>query len=372
MSAVIMYGSAIIAVAVVIFMLIKKMDIKITLFLMGILLMFIGMAMGNGIGVKDFASTGAVWLDPLKAVADQFKDTLRSAGFIILILGGYSAYMSHIGANEVTVSVLTKPIKHIKSAYILVPVVFLLGNLLSLVIPSASNLAIILLATLFPVLVQSGMSSLTAAGVIATTATVMPTPLGSDNVAIAEELAQTTQFAGLTPTDYVFRYHAIVSIPTLLVMALVHYFWQRFMDKKTKGSLAGAGEAEIRDVKPIEGGALFKTVYAILPLLPILLLIVVFFIGSFTDLNISISVEVATLFSFVVAIICQIIRRRKAKEALDGTEAFFKGMAAPCPSWPCWWRRRCSSPASRPSALSRRSRTPWSVSRAAASASSCP
>ena len=121
MSAVIMYGSAIIAVAVVIFMLIKKMDIKITLFLMGILLMFIGMAMGNGIGVKDFASTGAVWLDPLKAVADQFKDTLRSAGFIILILGGYSAYMSHIGANEVTVSVLTKPIKHIKSAYILVP-----------------------------------------------------------------------------------------------------------------------------------------------------------------------------------------------------------------------------------------------------------
>ena len=31
MSAVIMYGSAIIAVAVVIFMLIKKMDIKITL-----------------------------------------------------------------------------------------------------------------------------------------------------------------------------------------------------------------------------------------------------------------------------------------------------------------------------------------------------
>ena len=331
MSAVIMYGSAIIAVAVVIFMLIKKMDIKITLFLMGILLMFIGMAMGNGIGVKDFASTGAVWLDPLKAVADQFKDTLRSAGFIILILGGYSAYMSHIGANEVTVSVLTKPIKHIKSAYILVPVVFLLGNLLSLVIPSASNLAIILLATLFPVLVQSGMSSLTAAGVIATTATVMPTPLGSDNVAIAEELAQTTQFAGLTPTDYVFRYHAIVSIPTLLVMALVHYFWQRFMDKKTKGSLAGAGEAEIRDVKPIEGGALFKTVYAILPLLPILLLIVVFFIGSFTDLNISISVEVATLFSFVVAIICQIIRRRKAKEALDGTEAFFKGMGGAMP-----------------------------------------
>ena len=60
-----------------------------------------------------------------------------------------------------TVNVLTKPLKHVKSSYFLVPVVFLLGNLLSLVIPSASNLAIILLATLYPVLIKSKMSPLT-------------------------------------------------------------------------------------------------------------------------------------------------------------------------------------------------------------------
>ena len=279
MSDIIMYGAAIIAVAVVVFMLIKKMDIKITLFLMGVALMFIAMLMGKGIS-GDFTGTGAPWLDPLKAIADQFKSTLSSAGFIILILGGYSAYMSAIGANDVTVSVLTKPIGHIKSVYILVPVVFLLGNLLSLVIPSASNLAIILLATLFPVMVKSGMSSLTAAGIIATTATVMPTLLGSDNVAIAEELAKTTQFAGLTPTDYVFRYHAIVSIPTLLVMALAHYFWQKHMDKKLGADRGGELEG-VKDIEAIQGGPLFKTVYAILPLLPILLLIVVFAIQSF-------------------------------------------------------------------------------------------
>ena len=330
MSAVIMYGSAIIAVAVVIFMLIKKMDIKITLFLMGVLLMFIGIAMGNGIGVKDFATTGAVWLDPLKAIADQFKDTLRSAGFIILILGGYSAYMSAIGANDVTVSMLTRPIGRIRSPYFLVPVVFLLGNLLSLVIPSASNLAIILLATLFPVMIKSGMSTLTAAGIIATTATVMPTPLGSDNVAIAEELSKTAEFAGLTPTDYVFRFHALVSIPTLIFMALAHYFWQKFMDRKMGGALAGE-EAEIQEAKVIGGGPLYKTVYAILPLLPILLLIVVFILQSFTDMNINISVEVATLFSFVVAIVCEIIRKRRPKEALAGTESFFKGMGGAMP-----------------------------------------
>ena len=145
MNDIIMYGSALIAVIIVVIMLIKKMDIKVTLFAMGIVLMYIAIAMGNPIAIKEFESTGLTVLDPLKAVIDQFKSTLPAAGFIILILGGYSAYMTSIGANEVTVHTLTKPIKKIKSVYILVPLVFLIGNVLSLVIPSASNLAIMLL-----------------------------------------------------------------------------------------------------------------------------------------------------------------------------------------------------------------------------------
>ena len=167
MELVIMYLVAIAAVGIVGFMLVKKMDIKISLVLIGIVLMYIALLMGKDISFTDFVSSGVTWLDPFKVVGDQFVSTLTSAGFIILILGGYTGYMSHIGANEVTVSVLAKPIAHIKSPYILVPITFLLGNLLSLVIPSASNLAIILMATLYPVLRQAGMSLLSAAAVIA-------------------------------------------------------------------------------------------------------------------------------------------------------------------------------------------------------------
>ncbi|WP_246314537.1 hypothetical protein [Paenibacillus foliorum] len=175
---ILMYASAIIAVSIVIFMLIKKMDIKITLFLMGAILILISIFMGKAIDLKGFVSTGSMWLDPLQVIVIQFKQTFSAAGFIVLILGGYTAYMSSIGANEVTVSALTKPISKIKSVYILVPVVFLIGNVLSLVIPSASNLAIILLATLYPILRKAGMSALTAGAVIATSATIVPTPLG--------------------------------------------------------------------------------------------------------------------------------------------------------------------------------------------------
>ena len=334
MTTFVMYAAAIISVAIVIFMLIKKMDIKITLFLMGIVLMFVGCALGNPLGGEDFVSTGSVFLDPLKVIADQFKSTISSSGFIILILGGYSAYMSAINANSVTVNVLTKPIAKIKSVYILVPIVFLLGNLLSLVIPSASNLAVILLATLYPILIKAGMSSLTAAGIIATTATIVPTPLGSDNVAIAAELANTTEFAGLTATDYVFKYHAIVSIPTLLIMAAIHFFWQKKCDKKA--GVIEAKAVESKDVEEIKGGALYKTVYAILPLLPIILLIGSFAVQKITGAQIDISVEVATLFSFIVAIICEIIRKRNAGETLKETEAFFNSCSPCCRNSICY------------------------------------
>src|SRR5699024_2720680 len=236
---IIMFGSALLAVAVIVYMLIKKMDIKIALFLMGIVLLLISLASGKEIVFDDFESTGSALLDPLQVIVQQFKSTLTSAGLIILILGGYTAYMSHIGANDLTVQMLTKPINKIKSVYILVPIIFLLVNLLflfvlflSLVVPSASKLAILLLTTLYPVLKRSGMSALSIAAVIATSATIIPTPLGSDNVAVAQELAKHAAFSGLTVTEYAFKYHAIISLPTLAFIALVHYFWQKRMDKK--------------------------------------------------------------------------------------------------------------------------------------------
>lgn len=330
MGNVVMYLVALLAVILVVMMLIKKMDIKITLLFMGVILMYVGMLMGNDIALSSFETTGSKLLDPFAAIATQFKSTLSSSGFIVLILGGYSCYMSTIKANEVTVQTFSKPIRKIKSVYFLVPAVFLLGNLLSLVVPSASNLAIILLATLYPILIKSGMSPLTAAAIIATTATVMPTPLGSDNVAIAAELANTTEFAGLTVSDYVFRYHAKVSIPVLLLMAVVHYFWQKHEDKK-QGVVAKA-EVEVENVEEIEGSGLFKVVYSILPLFPLIVLIIMFILQSTIGTTVTVSVESACIVSFVFAIICEIIRNKDIRKALKDTEGFFKGMGNAVPT----------------------------------------
>lgn len=313
MSPVLTFASGIIGVLIVVYMLIKQLDIKITLFTVGTILMMIAILGGNQV----LEEPVHLLVDPFISIEETFKSQLSGAGLIILILGGYTGYMSSIGANEVTVHSLTKPLQGIKSAYILVPIVFLLGNLLSLVIPSASNLSIILLATLYPVLRSSGMSTLTAAGVIATTATVMPTPLGADNVAIAAEL-------GIPVSEYVFNYHALVSVPTLLVMAITHLFWQKYMDKKS--DKVTAADLEVQEVKEVKGSALFKFVYTLLPLLPILILLGLFAINSATGSNINLSVVVVSLISFLIALIAEIIRKKDIKSVLAGTEAFFKGM----------------------------------------------
>lgn len=323
MESIIMFGIVIIAVAILIMMLIKKMDIKITLLIIGMTLMYIALSQGKMIALRGFKSSGNIFLDPIFALVEQFKITLPGAGLIILTLGGYAAYMNKIGANEITVDALTRPLKKIKSAHILVPIVFLLGNFLSLVIPSASNLAIILLATLYPVLRSSGMSVLTSAGVIATTATIIPTPLGGDNVAIAEEFSKLPEFLNLNVAEYVFKYHAIVSIPTLIFIAVVHYFWQKSQDKK---NLNNDEIIMSQETKKIQGGLLFRIIYSLLPLFPIIILLVVYILQALFGIKVKVTVEVATLCGFILAIICELITKKDNKKVLQETEEFFKGM----------------------------------------------
>ena len=317
MNAILISVVGIIAVAILIYMLLKKNDIKMTLLGLGIVLMYIAILVGNKIKVS--TPTGTALLDPFQAVVDQFSNTLVGPGFVILILGGYSAYMSHIGANQVTVHALTKPIAKIRSVYILIPIVFLIGNLLSLVIPSASNLAIILLATLYPVLRAAGMSRLSAAAVIGTSATIVPTPLGSDNVAIAAQLH-------MTVTDYVFKSHALVSIPTLLAIAIVHYLWQKHEDKRQPETLTYADELTQNSDGKAGEAVEDVTHHGLLPLLPIVLLLVIFFLNLVIGTKLNMSVQMVTLISFVVAVFVELLAKRKAQAVLKETGTFFTGM----------------------------------------------
>lgn len=289
----------------------KNYDTKLVLFSAGIVLMLAAASLGLPI-LSAGAGTGNVWLDPLKQIELDFVKQFSRAGIIIMVLFGFSAYMSHIGANDVAVKIMSKPIAKIRSPYILVPIVFWIGSLLSLIIPSAASLAVILMATLYPILRVAKMSSLSAAGVIATTATIVPTPLGGDNVVAAKILG----FEHVV--DYVTMHHAVISLPVLVIIGIAHYFWQKYMDKRQ-------GEAAFTDVdesKLTTNSQLPPAYYALFPLIP-LFLIVLF--GLFFR-QIKIGLVEITLFSFALAFIVELIRKGDLREQMKNSSLFFTGM----------------------------------------------
>lgn len=248
----------------------------------------------------------------------KFKDTIiaqvSSAGIVIMILFGYSGYMNAIGANQMAVNFLVKPLMKIKRKSLFVPVVFLIGNLMSLVVPSASSLAIILMSILYPMLASMGISSLTAAGVIAMTATIMPTPLGADNVIAANTL-------GYDVLNYVV-WNAKISLPSLLIIAVAEYFWQKYCDKKEgEAAYVSLNEEGLSKQKEFD----VPKFYAILPILPLLLIVGVGIAGMFIK-GITMDIFVLTFISFFIAVLVETLRLKSFKKVQDTAVEMFKGM----------------------------------------------
>lgn len=294
------------------YFIIKSYNPALILIIGAIVLLGASVALGNPL-YPEGEGNGLAFFDIFLKLKDTTISQVSSAGLVIMILFGYSGYMNLIGANQKAVNILVKPMTKIKSKALFIPIVFLLGNLMSLVVPSASSLAIILMAILYPLLQGIGISSMTAAGVIAMTATIMPTPLGADNVIAA----QTLDYNILT---YVL-YHAKVSIPTLLILAVVHYFWQTYCDKK-EGSEAFV---EMKEVESAADEKVVPTFYAILPLLPLVLIIIVGIIGIFRE-NVTMDIFVLTMISFFVALIIEGFRKKSFKIAQESAVELFKGM----------------------------------------------
>lgn len=303
-----------IVVIAIFYFIIKKYQPALVLLISGMLLLTLALLTGKPLPDSSSA-TGFYPLDIFKSLEIIFIEQLSVVGITIMTLFGFASYMNLLGANDVAVNLLTRPLEKIKANYLLVLIVFLIGNILSLFIPSASSLAVILMAILYPVLKKVGISALTAGGVIATVATIMPTPLGADNVIAAKTL-------GYNLFDYVFLKHAVISIPSLLVMAIAHYFWQKYMDKR-QGDIAlidiscTAIAPSVTKDKPLP-----PKYYAILPLLPLIFIVV---IGLFFN-NIKANVVILTFVAFFISLLLEMLRTRSIRQSLDDAFEFFKGM----------------------------------------------
>jgi len=297
-----------IAIALVAYYIVKGYSATGVLMFGGLVLLLISVLMGHSILPDGVKSTGSTYFDILEYVKYLLGNRGGGLGLMIMVLCGFSVYMTHLGANDVVVKLVSKPLKNIRSPYILMVFAYFLACLMSFAVSSATGLGVLLMATLFPVMVNVGISRGAAAAICASPISIILSPTSGDVVLSAE-------ISKIPLGEFAFGTALPVSIFAILGIAVAHFFWQRYLDKKEGVQVERLDADEIKTTAP--------NYYAILPLLPIIG--VLLFDGKWGLPNLHI-VTVMVL-CFIITAVVDFLRSFNAKQTFDNLIVAYRGMA---------------------------------------------
>ena len=297
-----------IAIVLVAYYIVKGYSATGVLMFGGLVLLFISVLMGHSILPEGVKSTGSTYFDILEYVKYLLGNRGGGLGLMIMVLCGFSVYMTHLGANDVVVKLVSKPLKNIRSPYILMVFAYFLACLMSFAVSSATGLGVLLMATLFPVMVNVGISRGAAAAICASPISIILSPTSGDVVLSAE-------ISKIPLGEFAFGTALPVSIFAILGIAVAHFFWQRYLDKKEGVQVERLNADEIKTTAP--------NYYAILPLLPIIG--VLLFDGKWGLPNLHIVTVMVLCFIITAAI--DFLRSFNAKQTFDNLVVAYRGMA---------------------------------------------
>lgn len=297
-----------IAIVLVAYYIVKGYSATGVLMFGGLVLLLISVLMGHSILPEGVKSTGSTYFDILEYVKYLLGNRGGGLGLMIMVLCGFSVYMTHLGANDVVVKLVSKPLKNIRSPYILMVFAYFLACLMSFAVSSATGLGVLLMATLFPVMVNVGISRGAAAAICASPISIILSPTSGDVVLSAE-------ISKIPLGEFAFGTALPVSIFAILGIAVAHFFWQRYLDKKEGVQVERINADEIKTTAP--------NYYAILPLLPIIGVLI--FDGKWGLPNLHI-VTVMVL-CFIITATVDFLRSFNAKQTFDNLIVAYRGMA---------------------------------------------
>lgn len=297
-----------IAIVLVAYYIVKGYSATGVLMFGGLVLLFISVLMGHSILPEGVKSTGSTYFDILEYVKYLLGNRGGGLGLMIMVLCGFSVYMTHLGANDVVVKLVSKPLKNIRSPYILMVFAYFLACLMSFAVSSATGLGVLLMATLFPVMVNVGISRGAAAAICASPISIILSPTSGDVVLSAE-------ISKIPLGEFAFGTALPVSIFAILGIAVAHFFWQRYLDKKEGVQVERLNADEIKTTAP--------NYYAILPLLPIIGVLI--FDGKWGLPNLHI-VTVMVL-CFIITAAVDFLRSFNSKQTFDNLIVAYRGMA---------------------------------------------
>lgn len=297
-----------IAIVLVAYYIVKGYSATGVLMFGGLVLLFISVLMGHSILPDGVKSTGSTYFDILEYVKYLLGNRGGGLGLMIMVLCGFSVYMTHLGANDVVVKLVSKPLKNIRSPYILMVFAYFLACLMSFAVSSATGLGVLLMATLFPVMVNVGISRGAAAAICASPISIILSPTSGDVVLSAE-------ISKIPLGEFAFGTAFPVSIFAILGIAVAHFFWQRYLDKKEGVQVERINADEIKTTAP--------NYYAILPLLPIIGVLI--FDGKWGLPNLHI--VTVMMLCFIITATVDFLRSFNAKQTFDNLIVAYRGMA---------------------------------------------
>ena len=98
---------------------IKKYQVNMVLLLGGLLLNALAIWGGAQVFPAKFNATGIMGFDLVEFLRTISVSQVSGVGFLILISGGFAAYMQAIGASDRFVTVCAKPLSFIKNPYLI-------------------------------------------------------------------------------------------------------------------------------------------------------------------------------------------------------------------------------------------------------------
>ena len=213
-----------IAVAGIAYFVIKNIYPPTILLLFGLVLLLIGAWMGNA-PVSPKSATNFLGFDLAQAFTDLMKGRLPGLGLNIMAIAGFSFYMNKIGASKSLVKLCIRPLSAIRSPYLLLAVTYVVGQIMALFINSAVGLGLLLMASIYPLLVQLGVRRAAAAAVIGSTCSLDLGPSSSNSMRAAD-LLQTDV------VTYFITGQLKVAICVIIAIAVGHFFVQRWFDQR--------------------------------------------------------------------------------------------------------------------------------------------
>lgn len=301
---------------IVIFLVIKNYQPQTVLLLAGLSMLTLAVLLypEQSVLYQKAKSTGWTGFDVFAFATNSMTTQVAGIGLIIMASAGFSEYMDYIGATRAMVRFCVKPLRRFKAPYVILAVGYLFGQCLHVAIPSATGLAMLLLATLFPLLVSVGVSKPAAVTMVGLSGLMDLGPaVGTANLA--------ARTSGIEPAVYFVQHQIPVAIGVMAVVSVLVYFSARYFDRKAGHVVA---KQEVKQEESIEKDTA-PVLYALIPLLPIVLVLV------FSPLmvgNISMDVVTAMLIGSLNGLFWEVAVKRDIKGAFKGFQVFFNGIGS--------------------------------------------